>query len=229
MKSLLALCCAFLLIGCGNNGNEKNQLTTHRDSVSYSLGIDLGRRLITQQVDVEKSMLIRGMSDVIDSLPLAVNDEAMGELLRQFEREMRDKMNAKLRATMEKNKKESEDFMAQNKTREGVVTLASGLQYKVLTTGKGPKPKANQTVTFHYRGTFVDGTEFDNSYKRGEPAVSPIGRMMKGWAEGLQLMPVGSKWMLFVPPALAYGERGSGGTIPPFATLIFEVELLSIE
>lgn len=228
MKLLLTLiCCAIVLAGCGKSEPDKPQLASHNDSISYSLGIDLGKRLTTQGVEVEKNLLIRGMSDVLDSVPLAVSEETMRSLLMQFEREMREKMNAKLKATMEKNKQESESFHEKNKLSEGVITLKSGLQYKVITTGTGPRPRPNQTVTVHYIGTFIDGREFDNSYKRGEPAVFRVDQVFKGWSEGLQLMPVGSKWKLFIPHDLAYGERGSGGQIPPYSTLILEIELLS--
>jgi FKBP-type peptidyl-prolyl cis-trans isomerase FklB len=129
----------------------------------------------------------------------------------------------------EKNKKDGEAFLAANAGKEGVVKLPSGLQYKILTPGTGPKPSATDSVVCNYRGTLIDGTEFDSSYKRGQPATFGVGRVIKGWTEALQLMPVGSKWQLFVPAQLAYGDRGAGADIGPNATLIFEVELLSIE
>jgi len=127
------------------------------------------------------------------------------------------------------NKKEGEDFLAANKSKEGVVTLPSGLQYKVLKEGTGPKPSPADSVVCNYRGTLINGTEFDSSYKRGQPATFPVNGVIKGWTEALQLMPVGSKWQLFIPPDLAYGQRGAGADIGPNATLIFEVELLSIQ
>jgi FKBP-type peptidyl-prolyl cis-trans isomerase len=127
------------------------------------------------------------------------------------------------------NKKEGAEFLEANKTKEGVVTLPSGLQYKILTEGTGPKPAASDTVVCNYRGTLISGTEFDSSYKRGQPASFPVNGVIKGWTEALQLMPVGSKWQLFVPAELGYGDRGAGGEIGPGATLIFEVELLSIQ
>ena len=127
------------------------------------------------------------------------------------------------------SKVEGEAFLAANKVKPGVVTTASGLQYKVITEGNGPQPKATDTVTVDYRGTLIDGTEFDSSYKRGQPATFPVSGVIKGWTEALQLMPVGSKWQLFIPPQLGYGDRGAGNSIPPNSTLIFEVELLSIQ
>jgi FKBP-type peptidyl-prolyl cis-trans isomerase FklB len=130
---------------------------------------------------------------------------------------------------MEPNKKAGDAFLAANKTKEGVVTLPSGLQYKILKEGTGPKPTPADSVVCNYRGTLIDGKEFDSSYKRGQPATFPVGQVIKGWTEALQLMPVGSKWQLFVPPDLAYGDRGAGPDIGPGATLIFEVELISIK
>ena len=127
------------------------------------------------------------------------------------------------------NKKEGDEFLAQNKTKEGVVTLPSGLQYKILKEGTGPKPSVSDSVVCNYKGTLIDNTEFDSSYKRGQPATFPVGQVIKGWTEVLQLMPVGSKWQVFVPSDLAYGPRAPGGTIGPNATLIFEIELLSIQ
>jgi FKBP-type peptidyl-prolyl cis-trans isomerase FklB len=129
----------------------------------------------------------------------------------------------------ETNKKQGDAFLAANKGKEGVVTLPSGLQYKILSAGTGPKPATSDSVVCNYRGTLIDGTEFDSSYKRGQPATFPVGGVIKGWTEALQLMPVGSKWQLFVPSELAYGERGTGADIGPNAVLIFEVELLSIQ
>jgi FKBP-type peptidyl-prolyl cis-trans isomerase FklB len=134
-----------------------------------------------------------------------------------------------MQKTGEINKKAGEDFLAQNKTKPGVVALPDGLQYKILKEGTGPKPTANDTVVCNYRGTLLDGTEFDSSYKRGQPATFPVSGVIKGWTEGVQLMPVGSKWQLFLPADLAYGNRGAGQDIGPNATLIFEVELLSIQ
>jgi FKBP-type peptidyl-prolyl cis-trans isomerase len=136
-------------------------------------------------------------------------------------------MQASIKEKAQKNLADGEKFLTENKTKEGVKTTESGLQYKVLEAGEGPSPKAGDTVTVHYRGTFVDGTEFDSSYQRGEPATFPLTGVIPGWTEALQLMKKGSKWMLFIPSELAYGERGAGNRIPPNSTLIFEVELLS--
>ena len=150
-------------------------------------------------------------------------------VLTQLQADMRKKQEEKTQQAGEANQKEGEAFLAANKAKPGVVTLPSGLQYKILKEGTGPKPTATDSVVCNYQGTLINGTEFDSSYKRGEPATFPVNGVIKGWTEALQLMPVGSKWQLFIPPDLAYGARGAGADIGPNATLIFEVELLSIK
>jgi FKBP-type peptidyl-prolyl cis-trans isomerase len=159
-----------------------------------------------------------------------LTDEEVRAALMQLQKDMQEKMQAKAAAEGDANKKEGDAFLAANKTKEGVVTLPSGLQYKILKPGSGPKPTASDSVVCNYKGTLINGTEFDSSYKRGEPATFPVTGVIKGWTEALQLMPVGSKWQLFIPSDLAYGPRGTpGGPIGPNATLTFEVELMSIE
>jgi FKBP-type peptidyl-prolyl cis-trans isomerase FklB len=152
----------------------------------------------------------------------------MKTAIQALANEVRSAQEAKAKEAGAGNRKEGDAFLAANKAKEGVKTTADGLQYKVLTEGNGPKPTANDTVTVNYRGTLLNGKEFDSSYKRGQPASFPVGGVIKGWTEALQLMPVGSKYQLFIPPDLAYGDRGAGGDIGPGETLIFEVELLSI-
>ena len=147
----------------------------------------------------------------------------------EVQNDLRKKQQEKMQVMGEANKKEGEAFLATNKAKQGVVTLPSGLQYKILKEGTGPKPTATDSVVCNYRGTLINGTEFDSSYKRGQPATFPVVGVIKGWTEALQLMPVGSKWQLVIPSSLAYGERGAGGDIGPNATLIFEVELMSIQ
>ena len=152
------------------------------------------------------------------------------ETLTALQQEMTTKMQEQMMQAAEKNKKDGEAFLAENKKKEGVVTTASGLQYKILKKGDGRIPKPDELVTAHYKGTLIDGTEFDSSFKRNKPAQCPVGGVIKGWQEALPLMPVGSKWQLFIPSELAYGERGAGrGSIGPNATLIFDVELISID
>lgn len=204
-------------------------LTTPKDKLSYAIGTDVGRKLKGQSIDVDPAVVERGLKDALAGTPAAMTDEEMRATLMDLSKQLREKQMAAAKEASEKNKKEGGDFLAANKSKEGVVALPSGLQYKVLKSGEGPKPTAKDTVVCNYRGTLIDGTEFDSSYKRGQPATFPVSGVIKGWTEALQLMPVGSKWQLFVPSDLAYGERGAGGEIGPNATLVFEVELLSIQ
>jgi FKBP-type peptidyl-prolyl cis-trans isomerase FklB len=204
-------------------------LKTEKDKNSYAIGMSIGKGLHKDQVDIDPALIARGIRDELTGAKPALTDEeaqaALGALqatVRKKTQELRDQAGAK-------NKSDGEAFLATNKTAEGVVTLPSGLQYKVLTEGTGPKPTATDSVTCNYRGTLLDGTEFDSSYKRGQAATFAVGQVIKGWTEALQLMPVGSKWQLVIPPNLAYGDRGAGADIGPNATLIFEVELLSIK
>ena len=203
-------------------------LTTQKDKVSYAIGMNMAKTLQRQSLEVEPDILVKGLKDVLTgNKPLLSDDEATAAL-KALQDDMRAKQQEKAAQVGLSNKKEGEDFLAANKGKQGVVTLPSGLQYKILKAGSGPKPSAADSVVCNYRGTLINGTEFDSSYKRGQPATFPVSGVIKGWTEALQLMPVGSKWQLFVPSGLAYGERGAGADIGPNATLIFEVELLSI-
>lgn len=204
-------------------------LKTQKDKFSYALGMNIGNGMHRQGVDVDPNILVRGMKDALAGRkPLMTEDEARAAVM-QVQNEVRQKQQEKTQEAAAANKKEGDAFLASNKAKDGVVTLPSGLQYKILTEGTGAKPAATDSVVCNYRGTLIDGKEFDSSYKRGQPATFPVNGVIKGWTEALQLMPVGSKWQLFIPPDLAYGERGAGGDIGPDATLVFEVELLSIE
>lgn len=204
-------------------------LTTDRDKESYALGMNIAKGLKAQSIDVDSAILLRGIKDTLSGGKLLLTDDQAAAALTQLQAEVHKKQDEARKELGDKNMKEGAAFLAANKTKDGVVTLPSGLQYKILTAGTGPKPTAADTVVCQYRGTLVDGTEFDSSYKRGQPATFPVGRVIKGWTEALQLMPVGSKWQLFIPPDLAYGPNGAGGVIGPNATLIFEVELVSIQ
>jgi len=204
-------------------------LTTQQDKISYAIGMNMAKTLQRQSVDVEPDIVAKGLKDVLaGNKPLLSDDEAM-TTLTTLQNDMRARQQEKAQQLGLANKKEGEDFLAANKGKEGVVALPSGLQYKILKEGSGPKPSASDSVVCNYRGTLINGTEFDSSYKRGEPATFPVSGVIKGWTEALQLMPVGSKWQLFIPSDLAYGQRGAGSDIGPNATLIFEVELLSIQ
>lgn len=206
----------------------KKSLTTQKDKVSYAIGMNMGMGLRQRSVDVDPDVLAQGIRDALAGKTLMTESEARAAII-QWQTEMTAKMEEQRKLAGETNKNEGAAFLATNKTKESVVALPSGLQYKVLTEGTGAKPTAADTVTVNYRGTLINGKEFDSSYKRGQPATFPVGGVIKGWTEALQLMPVGSKWQLFIPPSLAYGERGAGQDIGPNETLIFEVELISIQ
>jgi FKBP-type peptidyl-prolyl cis-trans isomerase FklB len=204
-------------------------LTTPKDKFSYALGMNLGTSLHRQSVPVDPNILLRGLKDSLAGGKTLLTDEQAKAALTEVQNELRKKQQGQMQEAGESNKKEGEGFLAANKSKEGVVTLPSGLQYKILTQGTGAKPTAADTVVCNYRGTLINGTEFDSSYKRGQPATFPVSGVIKGWTEALPLMPVGSKWQLFIPAELAYGERAPGPEIGPNSTLIFEVELLSIQ
>jgi len=206
-------------------------LKTQKDKVSYALGANLGMNLHNQSVDVDTAIVLRGLKDALAGGKLLLTDDEAKAALTQLQTDLRNKQMEKMKEAADLNKKAGTYFLEANKAKEGVVTLPSGLQYKILTAGTGPKPAATDTVSCNYRGTLLDGTEFDSSYKRGQPASFPVTGVIKGWTEALQLMPVGSKWQLYIPSDLAYGDRGADprSGIGPGATLIFEVELLSIQ
>jgi FKBP-type peptidyl-prolyl cis-trans isomerase FklB len=204
-------------------------LTTQKDKFSYALGMNLGTNLHKQSVPVDPNILLRGLKDALAGGKTALTEDQARAALMEVQNEMRKKQQEEMHAAGEASKKEGDAFLAVNKAKEGVVTLPSGLQYEILTQGTGPKPTATDSVVCNYRGTLINGTEFDSSYKRGEPTTFPVSGVIKGWTEALQLMPVGSKWQLFVPSDLAYGERSPGPEIAPDSTLIFEVELVSIQ
>ena len=205
-------------------------LTTQKQKVSYAIGMGLGKNLKRDSVDIDPAILLRGLKDALaDAKPLLTDEEAKAAIT-QLQAEVRAKEEEKAKVAALENKMKGDAFLAANKAKEGVVTTPSGLQYKIIKEGTGPKPTADDIISCNYRGTLVDGTEFDSSYKRGQPLKIPVGQVIKGWTEAMQLMPVGSKWELYIPSNLAYGERGAPGSpIGPNSTLIFEVELLSIE
>jgi len=190
--------------------------------------MNIGTGMKRQSVAVDPAILARGLKDSLAGGKTLMTEDEARATLKQMQDEMRQKQQAKMQEEGTANKKVGDAFLAANKTKEGVVTLPSGLQYKILKEGTGPKPTSSDSVVCNYKGTLIDGKEFDSSYKRGQPATFPVTGVIKGWTEALQLMPVGSKWQLFVPADLAYGERGAGADIGPGATLIFEVELMSI-
>jgi FKBP-type peptidyl-prolyl cis-trans isomerase FklB len=204
-------------------------LKTEKDKQSYALGMNIGAGLQKQMADIDPEILSRGLKDSLAGRKTLLTDEDARTALTQLQNDMRKKQQEKVLMVSEGNKKTGQAFLLANKEKDGVVTLPSGLQYRILTAGTGPKPSATDTVVCNYRGTLLDGKEFDSSYKRGQPATFPVSNVIKGWTEALQLMPVGSKWQLFIPPDLAYGDRGAGVDIGPGSTLIFDVELVSIQ
>lgn len=208
---------------------EKVSLKTENDRISYSIGVDIGKNFHDQDIKVNTNSLVAGIKDGLKAQTTLLSEDEIKQTLMNFQQSMLDKRAAEFAQVAEKNKAEGEAFLAENKTKEGVVTLNSGLQYKVQRAGSGSSPKVDDLVTTHYRGRLIDGTEFDSSYKRGEPVQFPVNGVIPGWTEALQLMKPGAKWELFVPSELAYGEYGAGRVIGPNATLIFEVELISVD
>ena len=204
-------------------------ITTDAQRMGYSLGASMGRQFRNDKLQVDAEALANGVRDGFTLDKLALTDEEVAAGMQQLQKTHTERMQAEQKAAADKNLAEGEAFLKENATKEGVVTTESGLQYKIVTAGEGPKPGAEDVVKVHYRGTLLDGTEFDSSYKRGEPVTFPVGGVIPGWVEALQLMPVGSKWELYIPSGLAYGPGGAGGQIGPNSTLKFEVELLSIE
>jgi FKBP-type peptidyl-prolyl cis-trans isomerase FklB len=200
------------------------QLKDLKDKASYSIGLNFGFNFKRQNVDLNTDAFAAGFKDAMSGKNPLMSEQEVRDTLMAFEKDMQQKQTE----MGQKNAAVAEKFLADNKTKEGVKTTASGLQYKVMKEGNGATPKSSDTVTVNYRGTLIDGTEFDSSYKRGQPATFPVAGVIKGWTEALQLMKAGSKYQLFIPASLAYGEQGRPG-IPPNSTLIFEVELMDVK
>ncbi len=223
----LAVTTAILVSGvsgfCADEG-----LKTEQEKISYVLGATIGKQ-IKRDFAVDQNAFFKGFEASTTGAELLMTDEEMQQTMMVFQQQMQARQMEMMKKVADKNKADGAAFLAENKAKEGIVTLASGLQYKVIENGQGKKPTATETVVCNYRGTTIDGKEFDSSYKRGEPASFPVGGVIKGWTEALQLMNVGSKWMLYIPSDLAYGDQGAGGSIAPGATLVFELELLGIE
>jgi FKBP-type peptidyl-prolyl cis-trans isomerase FklB len=225
MKLKLIVLLGFLFFVSQVHAQETLVLKNQKDKVSYIIGMDIGNNLKKQSVDVDPNILAKGVKDALAGSKPLLSEQDISETMATFQKEMM----AKQEEVAKKNKNEGETFLNENKKKEGVKILPSGMQYRVIKAGIGKKPKSTDTVTVHYRGTLINGTEFDSSYKRGQTVSFPVSGVIPGWTEALQLMEEGAKWQLFIPPNLAYGERGAGGVIGPNATLIFEVELVSIQ
>ncbi len=218
MRLRMVVILGILFLANQVNAQEKPALKNQKEKVSYIIGMDIGSNLKRQSVDVDPNSLARGIQDALSGAKPLLSKEESQETMAAFQKEMAGKQ-----------KQRGEAFLSENKKKEGVKTLPSGLQYKVLKAGTGKKPKLNDAVTVNYRGTLIDGTEFDSSFRRGQPANLPVSGVIPGWTEAMQLMAEGAKWQLFIPPNLAYGERGAGGLIGPNATLVFEIELISVQ
>lgn len=229
MKRLLAFVVAGTLFLAVQVYGEEISLKDKKDKVSYAIGLDVGNAMKKQSIDINTDIFVKGLKDALSGEKKLMTDDEIRETMTAFSHEMAEKQKEKMQKVGEKNKEEGDAFLADNKKKEGVKTLPSGLQYKVIEEGKGKAPKAGDTVTVNYRGTLIDGTEFDSSYKRGQPATFPVSGVIKGWTEALQLMKEGAKWQLFIPSDLAYGDKGAGGMIGPNAVLIFDVELISVK
>lgn len=208
---------------------QTTQLKDDKDKVSYSIGLDIGNTFKKQNMDINVDVLMAGLKDAVSGNKPLLTEDQVKETMTAFSKSMMEKQTAAAKETTAKNAAIGEKFLAENKTKEGVKTTPSGLQYKVLKEGSGTSPKETDTVVTQYRGTLINGTEFDSSYKRNEPTTFPVNRVIKGWTEALLMMKPGSKYQLFIPANLAYGERGAGQDIGPNETLIFEIELLSIK
>ena len=239
MKVFLAVATAALLVAGSAHAQQPSgpgagpaagvELKDLKQKASYSYGYSLGKNLKAQAVDIDPELFAKGLADALGGSPGALRDEEIQASLQAFARQLQSRQASMAGKAGATNKAEGERFLAANKSKPGITTLPSGLQIKVLKQGSGPKPKATDTVTVHYEGKLIDGTVFDSSLKRGEPASFPVNQVIAGWTEALQLMPVGSTWQLFIPSNLAYGENPRpGGPIGPNAVLTFEVQLLKI-
>jgi FKBP-type peptidyl-prolyl cis-trans isomerase len=207
--------------------NPSQSITSQKDKLSYSFGLNIGKNLKQQEVDVSLDMLVRGIKDVLFDIDPLMTQEEVTEVLMSHQKERLAKQAEERKQVADKNLQEGTEFLQKNKGKEGIITLPSGLQYRVIKQGEGKSPKADDTVTTHYRGTLINGTEFDSSYSRGTPATFPVKGVIPGWTEALQLMKEGAKWQLFIPADLAYGEGGRG-RIEPNSTLLFDLELISV-
>jgi len=224
----LAAVALFSLVACGqdapNNALPAPGYKTTIEQASYGIGMNIGHGIQDDELEIDVDALVQGIRDVLANAAPRLTEDQISAALKVFG----EQMEAKAKAAREKTLREGRAFLAANKTKPGVVTLPSGLQYAVLKKGNGPSPKVTDTVRTHYHGTFINGEVFDSSVERKEPATFQVGGVIRGWIEALQLMQVGSKWRLFVPSELAYGPQGQG-SIGPHTVLIFDVELLGIE
>ena len=219
---------ALVLSACGGTGSGNAALDTDDQKASYGIGLDMGRNLAPAKGRLDMAAFTKGVEDAMAGVDPALDQDEIQTALQAFSQSIMEAQQAEQSAASERNKAEGEAFLAENGAKEGVTTTESGLQYEVLRQGDGPRPTADDQVRINYKGTLIDGTQFDSSYDRGEPAVFGVGGVISGFSEALQLMPVGSHFRVVIPSDLAYGPQGTGGDIGPNATLIFEIELLDI-
>ena len=226
MKQSFIVATIFAALSVGTFAQDQSaQLKDAKDKASYAIGLNIGRNFKKQNVDLNPDAVMMGLKDAVNGKKPALSETEERDAMNNLQKEAMEKQ----KAMADKNAAEGKKFLDDNKKKEGVKTTASGLQYKVMKEGNGPQPKAADTVTVDYKGTLIDGTEFDSSYKRGQPATFPLNGVIKGWTEGLQLMKTGGKYQFFIPADLAYGQRQMGPDIPPNSTLIFEVELKNVQ
>jgi len=229
MKSLAVVLAIVFIMACAACAEGPTPLASEKDRLSYSIGMDIGKNLKRQEIDIDPDLLARGFRDSFSGSKTLLSDEEATRILTTFQRDLTAKQQEKTREIAASAKKKGDEFLAKNKKKQGVRTTSSGLQYRVLRQGTGKSPKATDSVTVNYRGTLIDGKEFDSSFNRGQPATFRVDGVIKGWTEALQLMKEGAKWELFLSPDLAYGERGAAPVIGPNEVLIFEVELIEVK
>jgi len=232
MKKIMIIACVAMLAACSDKAEAPQapvlSLDNDKAKLSYAIGQDIGQSLETLKADLDRTLLIAAINDRLDGADAKISPEDAAKVKQVFFKKQADKRAAEQKASAEKNVAAGKAFLTENGKKAGVTTTASGLQYEVITKGSGDKPAATDKVTVNYKGTLIDGTEFDSSYKRGQPVTFPLNGVIAGWTEGVQLMSVGSKFKFVLPSALAYGERGAGAKIGPNSVLVFEVELLGI-
>ncbi|MGZ6208513.1 MAG: FKBP-type peptidyl-prolyl cis-trans isomerase N-terminal domain-containing protein [Syntrophales bacterium] len=229
MMIIAIMVLAIGLVPAQASAADTPQLKTQKDKISYGIGVDVARNFKRMGVDIDLDMLVKGLRDGMAGEKLLMTEDDLRATMGAYLEELKQKQMSAMKAVAEENKKQGDAFLAENKKKAGVVTLPSGLQYKIIKKGTGKTPVETDTVECQYRGTLIDGKEFDSSYRTGQKATFKVSGVIAGWREALKLMPVGSKWQLFIPPELAYGPMGASRDIGPNATLIFEVELTAIK
>ena len=211
------------------NASANQVLKTEQEKLSYTIGADIGENLKAQNLNIDPNLVARGITDALAGGQLLMTKEQMQETITALQKKLVDEQKAKFDSASQENQKKGDQFLAKNKNQKGVVTLPSGLQYKIIDAGKGKSPNENDLVTVDYEGKLIDGDVFDSSYQRGKPVQFKVSQVITGWQEALQKMKPGATWELFIPPKLAYGDRGLGGPIGPNETLIFKVHLISVD